>query len=53
MISSTTHIYGSRYEITVETTDMDSFEAIMRVVYEQKEREEKEQCGKKSQQPSA
>ena len=52
-MTSTTHISGTKYEIHIETTDMDSFENIMRVVYQEKAREEKERCGKKSQQPSA
>ena len=47
-MTTTTHISGTKYEIHVETTDMDSFEAIMKVVYEQKAREQ--ECGKKSQQ---
>ena len=45
-MTTTTHITGTKYEIHVETNDMDSFEAIMKVVYEQKDREAKE-CGKK------
>lgn len=46
-MTTTTHITGTKYEIHVETNDMDSFENIMRVVYQEKEREEKERCGKK------
>ncbi len=46
-MTTTTHITGTKYEIHVETNDMDSYEAIMEVVYQQKAREEKEKCGKK------
>ena len=47
-MTTTTRISDTHYEITIETNDMESFEAIMKVVYEQKDREAKE-CGKKSQ----
>lgn len=46
-MTTTTHISDTKYEITIETYDMESFEAIMEEVYRQKAREEKERCGKK------
>lgn len=42
-MTSITHIWGNKYEITIETTDKKSYDAIMKVVYEQKEREKNEQ----------
>lgn len=38
----TTHILGGKYEITVETKNQKTAEAIMQAIQEQKEREKQE-----------